>query len=354
MADKQQDNTAFETLRKTIESECPNGSRFDKLYFFYGEERYMLDYYLSKLREKLVGGDFFDFNYRKFSGGGWGLDQVAAACQALPVFSERTLVEVHDFDILKAGADAREKLGELIAELPEETCLIFVSPSEDFEKDEWPKLKKALGKDAHFVPFNVQDKSKLVKWIRRHFQEHGKSLDAATAEYLAFVTGGTMLSLKSEIEKLSFYVKGETVTREAIDQLVTPTLDAQHWTLTDHITAGRFDSAAAVLSDLFGMQEVPHKLMFTVSLKLRQLLLARLMLDSGQDTKQLMKTAGINFEFQARNLMNAARRLPLEQCRRYVLLAAEAAYQMNSGSDPEAVLTELLIRLADTARTRAS
>jgi DNA polymerase-3 subunit delta len=344
MAQKTKENPEFEALKAAVETGGPES--LDRLYFFYGEERYMLDFYLGKIREKLVDGDFLEFNYHKFIGSGNSLDDIAAACDALPVLSSRTLVEVHDFDILKANAELRERIAALAAELPPEVCLIFVSLAGDYEKDEMPKIKKALGKDAHIVAFDVQEASKLTKWIRRHFTAGGKTIDDATAEYLSFITGGRMTQLKAEMEKLTLYVRGNTVTRADIDKLVTPEVDAQYYTMTDHIVAGRFDSAAAVLGDLLSMQEPPHKLIAAISSKLRQLLLARLLTDARQDHKQLMKAADMRFEFQARNLMTAARNVSLERCRRYVLLAAEAAYRMNSGGDAELHLTELLIGLS--------
>ncbi len=347
MAQKQQ-NAEFEKLKKILET----GGRPDRVYLFYGEERYLLEHYLGKLREALAGGGFAEFNCHKFTGSSFSLESLAAACDALPVFSERTLVEVHGLEITKTAAEAREGLAALTADLPDHVCLVFVSGAASFEADELKKLKAALGPAAELVRFDVQETPKLIKWIARHFAELGKSIDAPAAEYLAFLTGGSMTALRLEIEKLASYTQAQTVTREDIDKLVTPVPDAQIYTMTDHLAAGRFDKAAAVMTDLLSMQEPPHKLIFSISLKLRQQLLARLLAEEGGDLKQLMKIAGIRYEFQARNLMAASRGLSVTRCRQNVLLAAETAYRMNSGDDPEQALSELLIRLASNAGVR--
>lgn len=347
MAQKQH-NAEFEKLKKTLET----GGRPDRVYLFYGEERYLLEHYLGKLRESLAGGGFSEFNYHRFTGSSFSVDALAAACDALPVFSERTLVEVHGLEITKAAAELREGLAALTADLPDHVCLVFVSGAGSLEADELKKLKVALGPDAEMVRFDVQETPKLIKWIAKHFAGLGKSIDASTAEYLAFVTGGSMTALRLEIDKLASFTQAQTVTREDIDMLVTPVPDAQLYTMTDHLAACRFDKAAAVMTDLLSMQEPPHKLMFSISLKLRQQLLARLLTAEGGDLKQLMKTAGIRYEFQARNLMAASRGLPAARCRQNVLLAAEAAYRMNTGDNPEQVLSELLLRLASNAGNR--
>ena len=47
------------------------------------------------------------------------------ALDCLPMMSERTLVQVTDFDLAKAGEKDREAYLRLLEDLPEYVCLVF-------------------------------------------------------------------------------------------------------------------------------------------------------------------------------------------------------------------------------------
>ena len=96
-----------------------------------------------------------------------------------------------------------------------------------------------------------------------------------------------MTRLNIEIEKLCSFTNESAVTRAHIDALVTPVLDAVSWKLTDHIADCDWNAASAVLYDLLCMREPPHKLIYAISLKLRQLMAARLLYESGLGEKNL-------------------------------------------------------------------
>lgn len=190
----------------------------------------------------------------------------------------------------------------------------------------------------------------LIKWIKRHFSEYSKKIDTPTAEYFAFITGGLMTLLNVEIDKVSSYTNEDIITRAHIDAVVTPVLDAVTYKLADHIANNDFNAASSILVDLLSMQIPPHKLMFSISLKLRQLMAARLCYENGNGEKALMDLCGLRYDFIARNLISSAKKTTLENCRRSVILSAEAAFSMNNSGDPEKHLVELLISLAERKR----
>jgi DNA polymerase-3 subunit delta len=341
---KKSDKSEFEALKFALKEGRPG-----KLYLFHGEERYLLENFLSQIRSLLVSDDFAEFNHRRFEGS-FSIDELFAATDILPVFAERTLIEVRDYDIFKANDETKQRLIEFFSDLPDYACLIFVYDTIEYNPDNRLKTVAALKSHFNVVEFGIQDQPQLIKWIKRHFADAGKTVDTPTAEYLAFITGGLMTSMNGEIEKVSAYASGDTVTREMIDAVVTPVLDAVTYKLADLIAQGKFDEASAVLDDLLKMREPPHKMMYSISLKLRQLLMARLYIEVGLDERKLMKTCGIHYDFQARSLMSGARRMSVEECRNAVLRCTETAYAMNTSGDPEALLTELLIRLASSKR----
>jgi len=316
----------------------------DRFYIFHGEERYLLEHSLAQLRRMLCPDGLDGFNYKHFDGKAVTPDALEDAIDTLPAFSERTLIEVHDFDIFKN--EQKQRLCDMFAELPDYVCVLFVYDTIEYKPDGRQKLNAAIVKLATVVEFGAAEQGMLIKWITRHFEDADKRISRADAEYLAFITGGYMSPLLGEIEKAAAYADGETVTRSDIDAVVTPALDAVAYKLTDAVMRRDRAGAVQILDELLRMREAPHKLMFGVSLKMRELLAARVCFESGLGEDTLMKICSIRFPFQAKALMDTARKTTLSKCRDAVLSCSQAAMELNSGADPEARMVELIARLA--------
>jgi len=325
-------------------AESLTAGHIGSFYIFHGEERYLLERSLSDLRSNICPEGLGGFNYRRFEGKRFSVDDLDDAINTLPAFAERTLIEIHDFDIFKC--DEIQRLGKMFSNLPDYVCVVFIYNVVPYKPDGRLKINSEILKHANVVEFLVQNQDNLAKWIRRHFADAGKRISASDAEYLAFITGGHMTLLNGEIEKAAAFSKSESVTRADIDAVVTPVLDTVAYKLTDSLARREYASAMRIFDELLQMQEAPHKLMFSISLKMRQLLSARVCIEGGLDKSALMGICGLREDYQARILMDTARRLSLGGCKKAVLHCAETALELNSTSDPEDRLVELITKIA--------
>jgi DNA polymerase-3 subunit delta len=329
----------YESLVAAIKS-----GQVGNFYIFHGEERYLLERCLSGLRTLLCPDGLDGFNYKRYEGKTLAFDELEDAINTFPAFADKTLVEIHDFDIFKG--DQRIKLSGIFSELPDYVCLVFVYSTIEYKPDGRQKINKEILKYASVVEFAVQEQDKLTRWIKRHFTDAGKSISTEDAEYLAFITGGLMATLHGEIEKTAAYAKSDYVGRKDIDAVVTPILDAVAYKLTDAIINREHKRAVLLLDELFRMREAPHKLMYSISLKMRHLLAARICIDNKSGKADLMDMCGIRHEFQAGAVMSTARKATLADCRDAVLYCSETAFELNSSPEPESRLTELVAKLA--------
>jgi DNA polymerase-3 subunit delta len=154
-----------------------------------------------------------------------------------------------------------------------------------------------------------------------------------------------MATLNGEIEKTAAYSKHDTVSRGDIDAVVTPVIDTVAYKLTDALVNRDNVRALRLLDELFQMREAPHKLMFSISLKMRQLLAARICLENNVSKSKLMEMCGIRHDFQARTLMSTASKATLSECRNAVISCSETALELNSSPEPESRMIELVCRL---------
>lgn len=337
---KKPEGDSYKSLTAALSS-----GQIGRLYIFHGDERYLLEHSLGRIRQIICPGGLDGFNYKRFEGNRLSANDLEDAVNTMPAFADRTLVEIHDFDIF--GSDQKPRIAELLADLPDYVCIVFIYTTLQYKPDGRQKLNTAILKCADVIEFNVQDQDKLVKWIIRHFQDAGKRISAADAQHLAFITGGYMSSLHGEIEKVAAYASKDAISRSDIDALVTPVLDTAVYKLTDTLMRREYVEAMQILDELLRMREAPHKLLFSISAKMRQLLAARISIDSGGlGRNELMDLCGIRFDFQLKLLMDTARKTPLARCRAAVLSCAETAYRLNYSPEPEACLIELVTKLA--------
>ena len=271
------------------------------------------------------------------------------------MMSRRTLVTVTDFDLFSQGEKGRDRLMELLGALPEYCTLVFVYDLLSPRLDGRSKLLALLKKLGGVVDFQRQDGEQLTDWICRQFKKAGKSIDTRDAGYLVFLCGDLMHDLSAEIGKLAAYCPHDRVTREDIDALAVPKVDAVAFKMTDALAGKDFDRAASVLADLLHARESPVMILSVMGKYFRQLYTARLYLDAGRTRGEYMELWGMRggyMEQQAQRLLDAARRFSPAWCRYAVRRCAEADAAVKSaprGQDGE-VLTALLVELASGRR----
>lgn len=341
MAFKKNDvDNSYRELKRELAAES-----IGRLYIFHGEETYLRDHCVKEMREKLLTGGLDEFNHHVLPAKDFTIQRLRELVDAMPMMSERTLVEVYDYDIYKGD---KETLAELLSDLPDYVCLIFIYDVIPYKPDNRVKLAKLIKETGREVNFPRQGPDGLITWIQRRFKALGHEISAEDARYLVFLCGDLMNGLITEIGKIGAYAKAERVTRQDIDTVATPQLDAVVFQLTDAISMGNFDKAFSVMSDLLHMQETPIGLLAMLGWQLRRLYTARLAIENGKGAKWLMELWGISWASTAEKLLRSARRFSLAWCRRAVIRCEETDLAMKStGADAGELLTGLLLELAE-------
>jgi len=334
-------NTEYSELKKAISNNC-----LKSLYVLWGEESYLKDHYFGEMKKLLLPDGLEEFNHKYFEGKNVDLVALAAAVDALPVFSERTLVEVRDFDFYKAGEESRDRLETIIRDIPDYCCLVFIFTDPEFKPSGNTRIHQTIKKIGASVEFKTQEQSDLMAWLSRRFAALSRTIDRADAQYMLFLCGDSMTKLVTEVEKIAAYSKTSRITRADIDAVGTPEVSARVFDMTDAIAKGDFDRAARIMADLLELREPPVKLLAIISKQLRQLYYAKLCLDNGKDATYLKGLCEIK-DYPARILMENVKRMSLNWCENAVRLAAETDYLMKSDAmDDEELLKIMLMKLA--------
>ena len=334
------DTSGFDKLKKDLSAGKPG-----QLYIFHGEETYLRDHYLNRLREVILAGGLGEFNRHDLSAKDMSPHALEEAVDCLPMIAERTLIEVTDFDLFKAGE--KEEYIRILSNLPDYCCLVFLYDVLEYKPDARTTLAQAVKAHGTAVNFARQSPRELADWVRRHFKAQGKDIDPRLCEELIFLCGDLMHSLQQEVGKIAAYAKGDKITRADIEAVATPQLSAVVFRIADAIGEKNFDRAAAILGELYQMQKSPYEIMGAFGKQMRQLYSARLALDRQKNAAWVAGLWGMRYP--ADRLLVSARRFSLQWCRRAVVRCAQTDLAMKStGQDAKELMTTLLLELANT------
>ena len=346
MAKKQPTPTGFSELKTALKQKMP-----DRLYFFYGEETFLLHHYLEQMKKLLLDPLTESFNFHRLNSESFEIRAFADAVENLPMMAEHTFVQVDDVDPFKLNESDREKMSEILQDIPDYCTVVFTYITAAWKPDKrFKKLWEAIESCGTVVEFARQDQRDLIAWVSRHFAAAGKRISTDLCAYLIDITGGTMTALSGEIEKICAYSGSGEIRKSDIDAVTEPVLDAVVFQMTDQLSAGRYDQALQKLQQLLKMQQEPLAILGAVGGHFRRISAARTLLDQGKTAFDLQKLCGIP-DYPARKTMEAARNIRPDFCRRAAELVLETDYRMKTSFDDSQRLLELLIlRLAQEAR----
>lgn len=347
MAKKQPEANGFQELKASIKSKT-----MGRLYFFHGEETFLLNHYLGQIKKILLDPLTESFNFHRFNGETFNLTDFADAVENLPMMAEFSLIQVEEIDLFKMNESDREKMAAILSDIPEYCTIVFTYLAVGWKPDKrLKKLWEAIENNGSVVEFAKQDQRDLVAWVGRHFAAYKKRISGDLCLYLIDITGGTMTALNGEIEKICAYSGAEEIKKTDIDAVTEPVLDAVVFQMTDQISEGDYNKAFLCLQKLLKMQQEPLAILGAIGSHFRRLGAARTLMDHGKGAFDLQKTCGIP-DYPARKVMEAARYLRPEFCEMAQERILETDYKIkNSVDDSERLLEMLVFELAMEAKS---
>ena len=304
MAKKQASNQGLQCLKQAIKNK-----ELGRLYFFHGEETFLLHHYLGQMKKLLLDPLTESFNYHRLNNETFELRSFADAVENLPMMAEATFVQVDDVDPFKMNESDRSKMAEIFSDIPDFCTVVFTFVTVPWKPDKrLKKLWEAMDSSGEIVEFSKQDQRDLIAWVTRHFAAHGKRISSDLCAYLIDITGGTMTALSGEIDKIAAYSGSDHINKTDIDAVTEPVLDAVVFQMTDLLSAGRYGEALMKLQQLLKMQQEPLAILGAVGGHFRRISTAKRLLEQGKNASDLQKLCGIP-DYPARKTMEAARRL---------------------------------------------
>lgn len=182
---------SFEQLETSVRS-----GRLSPLYFFFGEEMYLMEEAQRTLGSAVLQEHERDFNFDLVYGPESEGAPVLALCNAYPMMAERRLVVVRDFEKLKNNVLFT---GYADRPNPHAVVVLVCRTKPNLTQHPYRALKdKAV--TVEFKPFKVPE---AVRWVTESCAKAGIKLTPEAASLLIELSGTDLQTLSAEVEKLT-------------------------------------------------------------------------------------------------------------------------------------------------------
>ena len=271
-----------------LEKELKSGN-LQSLYFLYGEELYLLETSLKKIKA-LFGETVKGINYILLDE--TNVDKILGDIETPSFGYEKKLIIARNTGILqKEGkrknaemTNLKEKVNKYIIEnieiIKQSVVLVFVEENGDPKQE----LYKTIDKYGVVCEFAYQKPIELEKRIKAICKAYKVEIEDSNVKYFIECCGTSMQDLINEIRKLIEYV-GESgkIKKEDIDKLSIKKLESIIFDLTDNLGKKDISKALEVLNNLIYSKEPIQKILVTLYNHFKKLYLVTIAIENNKD-----------------------------------------------------------------------
>lgn len=215
------------------------------LYYFYGEDYYLLQNALKTVEASASSFIKSDFDKEIFYGEGKSLDEIFNFASAFPFGSEKKLIVVKQFEKVKD----KKPLKQYAASPVDFTVIVFMHDGTISNLNAEP-YKTLLQQNFIFEAKELKGKN-LVRWLTGYVEERGKSISEENAQMLMEISGESRTMLEGQLEKIfTFMGDGREITFAHIQALSTKLKQYSIFDLQNSIGNKKKDKAITIAFNL--------------------------------------------------------------------------------------------------------
>ena len=257
------------------------------VYILCGEEDYLKRFYAAGMREALLGDSPYAlFNHVIFTPKSFTADAASDALMTPPVFDEKKLIELSEFNFTELKAAETDALLEFFeAAKAYDTVVVLMNLAAGALDCGQTRAAKVA-----YLPHATA--RELVVWAGKHFAKDKLAADERTLAHLVDVAGSDMSALAGEIEKLCAWLHAngrDTLTTADIDRVTCQTKELEPFALSGAVLDGDADRALAILCTMEEKRVRPFSAFAGIYSTYVDLFRVRACLDAGMPVGEIAK-----------------------------------------------------------------
>lgn len=214
------------------------------LYYFCGEEVFLLSYMKDKLTDMAVDPDFAEFNHLILSGSEITKEKIEDFFEAYPVMSERKLLHLKDASVFSSKGEA---FIPVLSDIPDYVTVLITEDAPDKRS----KAYKELSKKAVICEFTYLERPDLKSHIQKKLTSEKKEMSPSDMDYLLDLTGPDLTNIRLQLQKLIAYTgERDKITKEDMDKNISMPLLSRVYDISEAVLTKNSDYALKLLSDL--------------------------------------------------------------------------------------------------------
>lgn len=317
-------------------------------YFLYGDEDYLKEHYAAAIRRAVITDEAFaDFNEIVLNDENFSAAALEDAVSRVPMMAEKKLIRVSltSYDALPE----REKkvLAEIFASLPDDTVLTFVVAPGGFDAGTAKRPSaayRALSSVIAVTELPLCAPLPLMRWLARHFAEHGLSADEASLSRMIDLCGRSMHRLSLEAEKVAARACGaglSAVSVRLVESTVSRTEEEDAFRLANSILDDATETSLDSLRMAKDRSESPIRLLAAVTAVFCDMAAVAHLVEEGATRREIASATKMH-EYRVGLYMKAVAGIACEKLDAAVSMCADADAQMKSSPLGYVILERLI------------
>lgn len=309
----------YNSVEKSLETQS-----FSSLYFFFGEEPYLINQAVNYIKVCALHGGAADFNFNSYYASDVEISQVRDEVETLPMMAPRRVVLLREVQDL---TDKEWTALEPLFESPvDSTVFILVGGKIDKRK----KFYKHLYEQAVHVEFKKPFENQIPGWIRHICKGHELTISDEAIQLLHRLVGNQLTEIESEVVKLrDFLGERRHVELEDVAQCVSKKREENVFDLTEKIAEGDRVQSLVQLVQLLDQGQSEIGIISLVARHMRILLLIKQGMDQNLAGQRLATFAQVP-TYYLHDYVQQARRWSVKKLETSLLILAETDRALKS------------------------
>ncbi|HHV38403.1 MAG TPA: DNA polymerase III subunit delta [Tepidimicrobium sp.] len=332
-------------------------NRLKPVYLFYGEEYYLIDELVDRVKKAYVDDGLEALNYTSLEGKKLSFEKLMNACETLPFMADKKIVVIRDFPLLKeedddelegfTGRENRKRLAKYIEDLEAYICLIFVEKEPKIGRSNF--LYKAIDRAGDVVELKKLRGVDLDRWVEGQFKKRNKRISKGDIRYFIDKVAyfglnqeKNLYDLENEISKLSSYVSNEEVNRDIMDIVMIDSLEMNIFNLLDSISRRDGKRAIRLFNEMYMSNEPVLIILHMIVRQFRNMLQIKSLKAKGYTEGNIRGKLKLS-KYEFGKVSKQSNNFSMTQLERALFYCLEADRSIKTSSTDDRLVLEVLI-----------
>lgn len=267
---------------------------FKKVYLLYGNEDYLVRFYLNRLIDSNILPEDKFMNLCTLTEEEADVDRIQQSADTYPLMGEKRITWIRYsgwFSGKRGGAEDTERLSRILDNLLDTSMVIF----EEDQVDKRSALYRTVSKTGYAAELNTLEEADMIRFVARMLVPYGKKIAEKTARYFLETIGGDMIHMQLELGKAASYAGDRPVLTEAdIDAVCTSEPETDIFKMTESLGSRNRAEAIRIYEHLLAVNEPPQRIFYLLAQQIRKIYRVKLATEARMEKEKAASFAGVS------------------------------------------------------------